>query len=153
MVHSMLLCYDRLYNHITGEGKVYTEHSFLFEMEVQELKKKKVFWRCCWYTSKVFFLFHKAFLAKKSHPWTCTEPPNEFYWTIQFKDLQQTICCINQTIHRHEKSVWQPSGASRKIQKKDLNLKFHLGGNLKMQICWQKTFHLFHFWLSKTCIS
>ena len=45
---------------------------------------------------------------------------------------------------RHGKSVWQPSGASGKIQKKGLNLEFHLGGNLKMQICWRKSFPFFH---------
>ena len=75
MVHSMLLCYDRLYNHITGEGKVYTEHSFLFEMEVQELKKKKYFSYVIGILPKCFFYFIKHFLPKnpilgpaRSHP-------------------------------------------------------------------------------------
>ena len=35
---------------------------------------------------------------------------------------------------------------AEKSNEKDLILEFHLGGNLKMQICWQKTFHFFHVW-------
>jgi len=33
---------------------------------------------------------------------------------------------------------------AEKKHKKDLNLEFHQDGNLKMQICWRKTFHFFH---------
>ena len=30
---------------------------------------------------------------------------------------------------------------AEKSRKKGLNLEYHLGGNLKIQICWRKTFH------------
>ena len=49
---------------------------------------------------------------------------------------------IHQIIHG--KTVEHPSVTSRKFKKKGLDLEFHLCGNLKMQICWQKTFHFFH---------
>ena len=50
--------------------------------------------------------------------------------------------------YRHGKIVQQPSGANRKKQKKGLNLEFHQGRNLKMKICWWKTFHFFHVCLA-----
>ena len=36
---------------------------------------------------------------------------------------------------------------AEKSSEKDLILEFHSGQNLKMQICWRKTFHFFHVWL------
>ena len=35
---------------------------------------------------------------------------------------------------------------AEKSNEKGLILEFHLGGHLKMQIRWRKTFHFFHFW-------
>ena len=35
-------------------------------------------------------------------------------------------------------------GLAEKSRRKGLNLEFHLGGNLKIQLRWRKTFHFFH---------
>ena len=37
---------------------------------------------------------------------------------------------------------------AEKLRKKGLDLEFHLGGNLKIQICCRKTFHFFHVCLT-----
>ena len=102
-------------------------------------------------------------------PYDSKKEPKKSYLLLQHQNTYVTTllsCCIQKSIqktHQRQRKIgmkWAKTSfqtttdmekvssslvvLTEKKQKKGLNLEFHQGRNLKMQICWRKTFHFFH---------